>query len=102
MAWNRGSTTNWRSCRESAAALDIAGARQPASPAAYAGDPIHAARVRESAREDQRAQIHARYQAEREQCSELKGYRRERCIVRAHASRGRALLEAGAPYETRF
>jgi hypothetical protein len=86
----------------SAAALDIAGAGQPAAPAAALGDPIHAARLREGAREDQRTRIQERYLVEREQCAELRGYRREKCVVRAHANRGRALLEAGAPYETRF
>ena len=85
----------------SAAALDIAGAGQPATPVAI-GDPIHAARVRESAREEQRSRIQERYLAERELCTDLRGYKREKCVVRAHANRGRALLEAGAPYETRF
>ena len=85
----------------SAAALDIAGASQPAAPAAY-GDPIHAARTREGARERQREQIQLRYTAERNQCADLRGYQREKCLVRAHANKGRALLEAAAPYESRF
>ena len=85
----------------SAAALDIAGGRQPMDPAA-AGDPIHVARVRETAREEQRGEIHARYLAEREQCAELRGFQREKCLVRAHANKGRALLAVAAPYETRF
>jgi len=85
----------------SAAALDIAGSGQPAVPVAI-GDPIHAARVRENAREEQRSRIQERYLAEREQCTDLRGYKREKCVVRAAANRGRALLEAGAPYETRF
>lgn len=85
----------------SAAALDIAGVRHTADAAAL-GDPIQAARARESAREEQRSAIQARYLAEREQCADLRGYKREKCLVRAHANKGRALLEAGAPYATRF
>lgn len=85
----------------SAAALDIAGAREPVAPIAQ-GDPVHEARARESAREEQRGRIHARYTAEREACALLKGYQREKCLVKAHANKGRALLEAAAPYEARF
>ena len=85
----------------SAAALDIAVVRQPTGPAAV-GDPIHVARVRESAREEQRGEIHARYLEERQHCTELSGFKREKCLVRAHAKKGRALLAVAAPYETRF
>ena len=85
----------------SAAALDIAGGRQPTGPHAL-GDPIHVARVREAAREEQRGEIHARYLAQRQQCAELRGFQREKCLVRAHANKGRALLAIAAPYETRF
>ena len=79
-------------------ALDIAGAAEPVAPSVR-GDVIHAARARESAREQQRGRIHARYNTERDACGVLKGYQREKCLVKAHANRGRALLEAAAPYE---
>jgi hypothetical protein len=84
-----------------AAALDIAGASRPAAPSTQ-GDAVHAARARETAREEQRSRIHSRYAAERESCALLKGYQREKCVVKAHANRGRALLEAAAPYENRL
>jgi hypothetical protein len=81
-------------------ALDIAGARAPAAPA-MKGDPVQVALARESAREEQRGRIQERYAVERESCSALRGYQREKCLVKAHANRGRALLEAAAPYESR-
>lgn len=55
-----------------------------------------------SARALQRARIDARYQVERARCGTLGGYKRDRCLVRAHAAKGRALLEAASPYEVRF
>jgi hypothetical protein len=83
----------------SAAALDIAGSREPAIP----GDPIHEARTREAAREEQRNRIEERYRVEREACAAIKGgYPREKCIVKAHANKGRALLAAAAPYDQRY
>ena len=82
-------------------ALDIAGASDPAAPLAR-NDPVNVARARESARQDQRGRIHARYAVEKESCAQLRGYQREKCVVKAHANRGRALLEAAAPYGTRF
>jgi hypothetical protein len=83
----------------SATALDIAGSREPA----IQGDPIHEARTRESAREEERNRIEARYRAEREACAAVKGgYPREKCIVKAHANKGRALLATAAPYDQRF
>jgi hypothetical protein len=85
----------------SAAALDIAGTADEAAPAAR-GDPVQIALVRETAREQQRTRIDARYAAEREACSQLGGYAREKCLVRAHARKGRALMEAAAPYGSRF
>jgi hypothetical protein len=85
----------------SAAALDIAGAGEPAAPVAH-GDETQVSRTRESARVQQRDRIESRYLAEREACAQLRGYAREKCVVKAHANKGRALLEAAAPYETRF
>jgi hypothetical protein len=87
----------------SAAALGIAGAGsgQPAGSVAK-GDVIQATRTREAARAEQRELINSRFVAQREQCSTLSGYNREKCVVKAHASKGRAMLEAAAPYEVRF
>jgi hypothetical protein len=85
----------------SAAALEIAGAAAGAAPAADS-DPVLIARARDTAREQQRSTINARYEAQRQACAPLRGYAREKCLVKAHAARGRALLEAAAPYETRF
>ena len=60
-------------------------------------------RTQQSARALQRARIDARYQVERARCgSQAGGFKREKCLVKVHAARGRALLEAAAPYETRF
>ena len=50
----------------------------------------------------QRARIDARYLVDRARCGGLNGVRRDRCLVQAHATKGRALLEAAAPYEVRF
>jgi hypothetical protein len=84
----------------SATALDI-GVRA-AAPIASPHDVVQVARTREAARTAQREQIQARFVAEREQCAQLRGYQREKCVVRAQANRGRALLDAAAPYEVRF
>ena len=54
----------------------------------------------QNAREAQRARIEARYQAERARCDALTGFKRDKCLIQAHAARGRAMLEAAAPYET--
>ena len=85
----------------SAAALDI-GAR--AGPAKLEGQHEVAivSRTLESARSEQRMRIEERYSAEREACSALRGFPRDKCLVKAHANRGRAMLEAAAPYEVRF
>ena len=85
----------------SAAALDLAGAGELAGPVAH-NDEVQIARARDSARGEQRNRIESRYLTEREACATLRGYQREKCVVKAHANKGRALLEAAAPYETRF
>lgn len=54
-----------------------------------------------SARGAQFARIEARYQVERTKCATLGGSNRDRCLVGAHATRGRALLEIAAPYQQR-
>jgi hypothetical protein len=86
----------------SAAALDIAGARAAGASIAGLDEVAHAARARASARAEQRERIEQRYRVERTECESLGGYRRDRCMVKAHAARGRALLEAAAPYEVRY
>jgi hypothetical protein len=58
-------------------------------------------RTEASARSAQRARIEERYQAERAQCEALNGVRHDRCLINAHVHRGRALLEAAAPYQSR-
>jgi hypothetical protein len=58
-------------------------------------------RTRDAARNAQRARVEARYLVERAQCMALGGAKRDQCQISAHAARGRALLEAAAPYETR-
>jgi hypothetical protein len=37
----------------------------------------------------------------RAKCQAVNGSKRDHCLVKAHAGRGRALLEAQAPYEIR-
>lgn len=54
----------------------------------------------QSAREAQRARIDARYQSDRARCDALSGFKRDKCLIQAHAAKGRALLEAAAPYES--
>jgi hypothetical protein len=54
-----------------------------------------------SAREAQRARIDARYQVARARCQALSGYPKDKCLISAHAARGRALLQAHSPYEMR-
>lgn len=58
-------------------------------------------RTETSARALQRARIEARYQVDRARCNILGGARRDRCMVQVHAAKGRALLDAAAPYEAR-
>ncbi|MBC8022767.1 MAG: hypothetical protein H7Y14_06590 [Burkholderiales bacterium] len=57
--------------------------------------------VLDSARRAQRDGIDARYLADRAKCDALGGLRKDRCLIDAHARKGRALLEAAAPYSTR-
>jgi hyperosmotically inducible protein len=56
----------------------------------------------QSARALQRARIEARYQVERARCATVSGFQRDQCLVKVHATKGRALLEAAAPYEVRY
>lgn len=59
-------------------------------------------RTQQSAREAQRVRIEARYQVERAKCAALGGFKRDKCLVSAHAAKGRSMLAAAAPYEVRF
>ena len=59
-------------------------------------------RTEQTARALQRARIDARYQLARARCAALGGFARDNCLVSAHAERGRALIQAAAPYEVRF
>lgn len=63
-------------------------------------------RTQQASRAAQRARIDARYQLDRARCGAYGGFRRDKCLVQAHAARGRALLEAASPYarthEVRF
>lgn len=54
-----------------------------------------------AARNVQRTRIEARYQVDRARCASFGGLKRDRCLISAHATRGRALLEAAGPYEAR-
>lgn len=58
-------------------------------------------RTEGSSRALQRARIDARYQVARAHCQAMGGLKRDKCLVQAHAVRGRAMLEAAAPYEMR-
>jgi hypothetical protein len=58
-------------------------------------------RTERTARDAQRARIDARYEVERARCEPLRGLRKDRCLITAHAAKGRSLLEASAPYQVR-
>ena len=47
----------------------------------------------------ERSRIESRYQSDRVRCDALAGFKRDKCLIRAHATKGRAMLEAAAPYE---
>ena len=84
----------------SAAALSIGSTVGP--PAAEAPrSEYERSRLEQAARADQRAQIEARYADARLRCDALGGAPRDDCLIMAHAAKGRALLEAQAPYELR-
>jgi hypothetical protein len=88
----------------SAAALGIGVALAPGAQSLGRpgeGGEVAMHRARDSARNAQRARIEERYLTERAACAPLGGLKRDRCLIEAHATRGRALLEAAAPYETR-
>jgi hypothetical protein len=59
-------------------------------------------RTEHAARDAQRARIDARYEVDRARCDALRGFRKDKCLIAAHAVKGRALLEAAAPYAIRY
>ena len=59
-------------------------------------------RTEASSRVLQRVRIDARYQVDRASCVMLGGYKRDQCLIQAHAAKGRAMLDAAAPYEVRL
>ena len=58
-------------------------------------------RLASAARDEQRARVETRYEADRAKCAPLSGAQKDACLIAAHAARGRLLLEAAAPYERR-
>ena len=81
----------------SAAALTLGTAAVPGQ-ASSAHDEFQRTRIQLAAREGQRETIDARYREARAQCDGLGGLRRDQCLIKAHALRGRALLDSHAPY----
>ena len=59
-------------------------------------------RTQEASRNAQKVRIESRYQVRRAQCQVLGGFKRDKCLVSAHAERGRALLDVAAPYAVRY
>lgn len=59
-------------------------------------------RMQQSSRAVQRARIEARYEVDRARCGALGGFKRDKCLVFAHAGRSRSTLEAAGPYEFGF
>jgi len=81
-----------------AAAIGVDSARVPApEPQSHA----QRAAMMEAARNAQRAAIESRYQEDRAKCDALAGARKDDCLIDAHARKGRAMLEAAAPYAVR-
>ena len=89
----------------SAAGFGISAANHSAPPltqcSSTAESDVCRLRVASAAREEMRARVDARYEAERAKCASLPFAQRDACFIAAHAARGRALLEAAAPYERR-
>ena len=81
-----------------AAAIGVDSARAPApEPQSHAQRAV----AMQAARDAQRAMIESRYQEDRARCDALAGPRKDSCLIEAHARKGRAMLEAAAPYEVR-
>ena len=85
------------------AARDFCGIEAAAAQMVRAAELEQAYRRTEgSSRALQRVRIDARYQVDRARCGMLGGYKRDKCLIQAHAVKGRAMLDAAAPYEVRF
>jgi hypothetical protein len=83
----------------SAAAISIGASTLEAGPHPAPRGEYQVAMLHQSARESQRARIEARYQTDRARCDSVSGFKRDKCLIKAHAAKGRAMLEAAAPYE---
>ena len=81
-----------------AAAIGVDTAR---APAVQLNSHAQRAAAMEAARSAQRAIIETRYQQDRARCDTLAGARKDDCLIEAHARKGRAMLEAAAPYAVR-
>ena len=78
-------------CRAQAAGMDLVRSAQAESDFRRNAD---------AARRAQRARIEARYLIDRARCGSLtSAKKKDQCFIDAHATRGRALLEAAEPYE---
>ena len=71
------------------------------TPVPAASNTLERTALLDAARRAQRESIESRYQSDRSACEPLGGARRDSCLIEAHARKGRALLEAAAPYATR-
>jgi len=71
------------------------------TPAPAASSHLERTALLDAARRAQREVIESRYQSDRAACEPLGGLRRDSCLIEAHARKGRALLEAAAPYAAR-
>jgi hypothetical protein len=71
------------------------------TPAPAASTDLQRTMLLDAARRAQREGIESRYRVDRTACEALGGARRDACFIDAHARKGRALLEAAAPYATR-
>ena len=86
----------------SAAAIGIGAAREASpQPLPHPQSRVELARLVQAARDGQRALIETRYEAAKMRCASLRGYDHDRCVIDAHAARGRALLESQDPYAVR-
>ena len=81
----------------SAAALGL-GTQAIPGQASSAHDEFQRTRIQVAAREAQREIIDSRYREARAECEPLGGLKRDQCFIKAHAARGRALLDQHAPY----
>ena len=73
----------------------------PSTPGPAVSTHLERAALLDAARRAQREGIESRYQSDRSACEALGGARRDNCFIDAHARKGRALLEAAAPYASR-